>query len=225
LSFKRQAPLVFPLYFFVSVFSMAPLGSKSLLMPAPVRTGLSWPPSFFDEEAAADCVNTLEEADAEGDIEVLKAVDIQTLPGPTTFDCDPHARDIAKRNREWSAEPLAKYLKGAVAQIEANIETHKLPTDEKLDAFVSRLVENMHKFLKRAPKDLRRTLQAKMSRRFKTFWNFDRNEKVRSTSPEELKSVVTSLIKSLVSNAVVGPVARSPLTKSPLTKSPLPKYH
>jgi len=123
-------------------------------------------------------------------------------PGPVSFKWDPYFRDMPRRNcdvkSEWSVEPLAKYLKRVVQQVDANIETHRLPTPEKLDAFVARLVANSHRLLKHAPKKIRQTLHGMLSCRFKRFWNFARNEKVRSTNPEELKSMLTCLVEALV---------------------------
>lgn len=133
-------------------------------------------------------------------------------PGPISFKWDPYGRDVPRRNcevtctkSEWSVEPLAKYLKRVVQQIDANIETHKLPTADKLDAFVSRLVGNTHRLLKHAPKKMRQTLHGMLTRRFQRFWNYSRNQKVCSTNPEELKSMLTCLIEALVSEFGVSP--------------------
>lgn len=130
-------------------------------------------------------------------------------PGPVSFKWDPYFRDVPRRNcdvkSEWSVEPLAKYLTRVVQQVDANIETHRLPTPEKLDAFVARLVANSHRLLKHAPKKIRQTLHGMLSNRFKRFWNFARNEKVRSTNPEELKSMLTCLVEALASEFGVSP--------------------
>lgn len=132
-------------------------------------------------------------------------------PGAISFKWDPYGRDVPRRNcdvkSEWSVEPLAKYLKRVVEQINANIETNRLPTADKLDAFVLRLVGNTHRLLKHAPKKMRQTLHGMLTRRFQRFWNYSRNEKVRSTDPQELKSMLTWLIDALVSEFGVCPDA------------------
>jgi len=106
-------------------------------------------------------------------------------------------------------EPLAKYLKGVALQIDANLRDERLPTVERLDTFVSKLVSNAHRQLKHAPRKARHTLQAMFSRRFQKFWNFTRNEKVRTTTPEELKWALISLIEHLISEFAVNPDALS----------------
>lgn len=216
----------------------SPTGGSSLLMPDPVRTGLLLPPSLLDEETVqqpirltGDSVSKLEEpyADEEShEVAVIVGSRISAAhgPAPGSFKGDPHGRDVPKRfgevRSEWSLEPLLKYLKKAALQIEANIETHRLPTAEKLDAFVTRLVANTHRLLKHAPKDLRRTLQSMISRRFQRFWNFVRNEKLRSTNPEELKSAMTLLIEALTLEVVVSPAT---LAEPERLHAPLAKHH
>lgn len=113
---------------------------------------------------------------------------------------DPYGRDGPRRGEvkgEWSVESLAKYLKGVASQIDANLQNHCVPTAEKLDSFVQRLVANTHRHTKHAPKKVRHTLQGMFSKRFQKFWNFMRNEKIRSTSPEELKTTLVCLIDSI----------------------------
>merc|ERR1711879_400536 len=94
---------------------------------------------------------------------------------------------------------------GVMTQIEQNVQNHCVPTAEKLDAFVSRLVYNAHRQIKHAPKMVRHTLQGMFSQRFQKFWNFVRNEKVRTTTPEELKSALSSLIENLTADFGVNP--------------------
>lgn len=114
---------------------------------------------------------------------------------------DPYGRDAPRKNTksEWSPEPLAKYLKGVASQIDANIQNHRLPTAEKLDTFVNRLVLHTHRQLRHAPKKVRHTLNALCARRFQRFWNFSRNEKVRTTTPEELTSTLLGLVEAILS--------------------------
>lgn len=102
-------------------------------------------------------------------------------------------------------ESVAKYLKGVASQIDANLQKHGVPTAAKLDAFVSRLVANTHRQTKHAPKKVRHTLQGLFSKSLHHFWNFVRNEKIRSTTPEELKVALVCLIDSLNSEFGVNP--------------------
>mmetsp|Transcript_106510 Transcript_106510/g.194157 ORF Transcript_106510/g.194157 Transcript_106510/m.194157 type:complete len:432 (-) Transcript_106510:38-1333(-) len=148
----------------------------------------------------------------EGDNGTLDAVvDCAQLGWPLKRDPygrDGHGRDGPRRGeaKEWSVEPLAKYLKSVVHQIDTNINNQRLPTAEKLDAFVTRLVANTQRQLRHAPKKTRHAIQAMCARRFHRFWNFARNEKVKATTPEELKCVLICLIEALLSKYVmVGP--------------------
>jgi len=80
-----------------------------------------------------------------------------------------------------------------VQQIEHNIQNHCVPTAEKLDAFVSRLMANTERHVRRAPKKRRHALQVLLSRR-----NFARHENQRVTTPEELKTTLNSVIEDLL---------------------------
>lgn len=120
------------------------------------------------------------------------------------FKRDPCGRDAPRRGEtktEWSPDKLANYLKGIVDQIDSNIQNHKLPTAEKLDAFVERLVVNTHRQLRHAPKKARHSVTGLCTKRFHRFWNFARNEKVRTTTPEELTTTLLSLVEALLSEA------------------------
>jgi len=189
----------------------SPSGSKALLMPDPIRTGLMLPPALLDDENASNNKDDANCGEEVVDTTTNNTDYNQEEPRPgMTFKWDPYGRDVPRRSEvkgDWSVEPLAKYLKRVVQQIDANIQNHRLPTAEKLDAFVSRLVSNTHRQLKHAPKKFRHTLQAMLSHRFKRFWNFTRNEKVRTTNPEELKSTLIYLIDALVSEFAVCPDA------------------
>lgn len=118
------------------------------------------------------------------------------------FKRDPCGRDGSSTRRletrnGWSVEPLAKYLKGVALQIDTNLRDECLPSAERLEAFVSRLVLHTKKQLKHAPKKDRYTLQALFNSRFQKFWDFAQNQKVRSTSPEELKLALVTLVENL----------------------------
>jgi len=118
---------------------------------------------------------------------------------------DPYGRDGGSSSgrvrldakQGWSVEPLCKYLKDVACQIDANLRDECLPTAERLEAFVSRLVVNTQRQLKHAPRKERHTLQALFSRRFQKFWDYARNQKVRSTTPEELKWALVTLVENL----------------------------
>lgn len=117
--------------------------------------------------------------------------------------CDPYGRDGSSSMRRmetesgWSVKPLAEYLKGVAMQIDTNLRDECLPSAERLETFVSRLVARTKKQMKHAPKKDRHTLQALFSSRFQKFWDFTQNQKVRSTSPEELKWALVTLVENL----------------------------
>jgi len=150
-------------------------------------------------------------SEVDADMPILTAVGPAVQLG-LKLKPDPIGRDAPQRaeaNSEWYPEKLAKYLKGVAYQIDTNIQNHRLPSAEKLDAFVNRLVANTHRQLRHAPKKVRHSLNGLCARRFHRFWNFARNEKVRSTTPEELTSTLLCIVEALYSEAVVTPVERS----------------
>jgi len=118
---------------------------------------------------------------------------------------DPYGRDgfrkpcswgrIEAKHASWSVEPLAGYLKDVARQIDSNLRNECLPTAARLDAFVSELVTITQKQLKHAPKKERDTLKTLISGRFQKFWDYKRNQKVRPTTPEELKSTLVTLVE------------------------------
>lgn len=116
---------------------------------------------------------------------------------------DPYGRDGSSSMRRletesgWSVKPLAEYLKGVAMQIDTNLRDECLPSAERLETFVSRLVAHTKKQLRHAPKKDRNTLQALFTSRFQKFWDFTQNQKVRSTSPEELKWALVTLVENL----------------------------
>jgi len=160
------------------------------------------PPSLFDVEQEKEKVAREEQLPSSEDAHL--AAIMECKPGKK----DPFGRDNPARSQvrgEWSAEPLAKFLQGIVSQIDANLQNHCVPTSEKLDTFVSRLVANTHRQVKHAPKRIRKLLQELVAKRFQKIWNFVRNEKVRSISPEELKGALIGLIESLTADFEVNP--------------------
>eukprot|EP00435_Cladocopium_sp_Y103_P014947 s1451_g3.t1 len=143
---------------------------------------------------AADCETTAESMPDTRGVDVSVGMPLRW---------DPFGRDGARRQEvkgDWTPDSLAKYLKGVAVQIDNNLNHGRLPTAERLDAFVSRLVLNSQRQLKHAPKKVRHRLQATFALRFQTFWNFSRNEKVRNISPEELKGILTALVENLSSH-------------------------
>jgi len=202
----------------------SPSGSKALLMPDPVRTGQIFLPVFIDDESTQISENKTETEgitvdDVNDEVRQILDQDISSIShapdprsGPISFKWDPYGRDVPRfheQKQEWSVGPLAKYLKRVVQQIDSNIENKRQPTADKLDAFVARLMGNLHRQLKHAPKKHRHTLQGMISKRFQRVWNFGRNEKVRNTTPEELKSIILNLVDNLLSEfPVAGPAVR-----------------
>lgn len=194
----------------------SPCTSRGLLMPNPIRTNLLCLPALLDNSepateagraegtSSAPCPPELPAACADESLAAIHA-----RPGmPLTND--PLGRDGSRRpgaRDVWSVEPLAKYLKGVAMQIDANLRNERLPTSERLDSYVSKLVSNSRRKLQHAPRKVRHVLQTMFSRRFQKFWNFTRNEKVRSTTPEELKWVLITLVEQLVSDFAVNPDA------------------
>lgn len=133
-------------------------------------------------------------------------VECDLRPGdPQECDpCDRHGFHWPERSRavtsEWSPEGLLRYLKGVLVQVDDNLAKRCVPTAERLDAFISRLVANLQCQVKHAPKGrVRHVLQGLLSRRFQKFWSFSRNQKVgnRSTTPEELRATLTYLVDAL----------------------------
>eukprot|EP00929_Paragymnodinium_shiwhaense_P057558 TRINITY_DN28819_c0_g1_i1.p1 TRINITY_DN28819_c0_g1~~TRINITY_DN28819_c0_g1_i1.p1 ORF type:complete len:433 (+),score=90.35 TRINITY_DN28819_c0_g1_i1:195-1493(+) len=193
----------------------SPSLSKGLLMPDPIRTSLLLPQALLEDEPVlegkADVIGVGEDS--------AKAVDAVTgvvtspldLGDCSTDTCgeslvngalkvDPYGRDVPRRcevKTAWSVEPMAKYLKSIVLKIVTNLQHNRLPTPAKLDTFVSKLVGNTQRNLKHAPKSVRHGLQAIFSKHFQKFWNFKRNEKVRTPTPEELKVTLLGLIETL----------------------------
>lgn len=173
------------------------------------------PPALFEElqESKVDVANPFHQEKGPSTEEAHLAAIIENRPG-MLLKWDPFGRDNPRRpevkksrdvKNEWSPEPLVKYLQGVVSQIDANLQNHCVPTAEKLDAYVSRLVNNVHRQMKPAPKRVRHLLQTLFAKRFQKIWNFVRNEKVRTTTPEELKAALQGLIDSLSSDFGVNP--------------------
>lgn len=192
-------------------------------MPDPIRT-MSMLPALFDAEAASTSTSASAEhcdrfeqpftlqgpilEEAPQTIEVPQiVVDGPPMPGLKT---DPYERDRAGPRRvevkgDWSAESFIKYLKGVPSQIDANLQNHGAPNAEKLDAFVEKLVFVTRRQTRHAPKKMKQTVRGQFTRRFRGFWDVVRNEKIRSTTPDELKNALYNLIEGLNSEFGVSP--------------------
>jgi len=140
-----------------------------------------------------------------------------------THKCDPYGRDGSSSSSRcrpetkhgWSPEPLAQYLTDAVMQIDSNLRDEQVPTSERLQEYVTKLVDHTRRRLKHAPKKDRLALQALFTQRLQRFWDFGQNQKARSTTPEvasacpdmerdavrqlqELKSALVAIVENLL---------------------------
>jgi hypothetical protein len=133
-----------------------------------------------------------------------------------TFKLDPLGRDapradISKSKNTWSVEPLAKYLKSVTQIVESNINKKRLPTEEKLDAFVAKLVTEVHRQVRHAPKKVRPNLTRLCACRFDRFHDFKSNQRVVTPSPEELKIALTTLVEALLAEFMTRPLRVNPI--------------
>jgi len=120
------------------------------------------------------------------------------------WNWDPYGRDrCVEVKKEWSVEPLAKYLKGQVEHIDNYLTKNQYPNPERMDAWVAKLVANMQRHFKHAPKRVRHSLEKLCGQRFQKFRNFKRNEKVKTPSPEELKWLLVNLVENMLSDYTV----------------------
>jgi hypothetical protein len=201
-------------------------------MPDPIRTSLILPPALLDDEHPVGgeskqetCIVEVPVVSADPALSADEPIVVCDPSPGMPLKWDPYGRDGNRRWLEfkssgWSVEPLARYLKCVAMQIDANLRDECLPTTERLEVFVSRLVANTQRKLKQAPRKVKHTLQVLFTRRFQKFWNFARNEKVRATTPEELKWALLTLIENLISEFAVNPDALA----QPLAQ-PKPVHH
>jgi len=199
--------------------------ATGLLMPYPIRTTQMLPPALFDEmhETKADGTNLFpQEKGPSADDAVLSAI-LEHRPG-AGLKWDPFGRDRrplegkkSHEKQEWSPEPLVKYLQSVVAQIDANLQNHCVPTSDKLDAFVSRLASNMQRRTKHAPKSAKHLLHSMFKKSFRKIWNFVRNEKVSATGAPELKAALQGVIDNVAADFGVSP---EPLVVQPRPTRP-----
>lgn len=193
-------------------------------MPDPIRTSLMLPPTVFDDDQVTEGKAEQPLADSSSSRPTPASAELAVCgAGPAA---DPRAtvaepaaaraqmstllkRDTCGRDgpclrdppttKEWSVDPLVKYLRGVVQQIEHNIQNHCDPTAEKLEEFVSRLLAKTERLLKRAPKKRRHALQVLLSRR-----NFLRHDNQRATTPEDLKTTMNCVIEDLLRDVNCG---------------------
>lgn len=171
-------------------------------MPEPIRTHVRLPPTILLDDHTDCKYNESTVVDTHVPIPEESQLTCETKFG-MSFKSDPFGRDKPRHSStkaKWSAGPLAKHLRGVVWQIDSNIQNKITPSAEKLDAFVSRVVANAHRQMRLAPRKVRTPLQSMFGLRFQKFWDFARNEKVRGTTPEELKSTLLHLIEGLVAD-------------------------
>jgi len=192
-------------------------------MPDPIRTGIIPPALLADEHAASAEAVRVEPPEQPA----YKAGGYETCGDSTSagdaagvavgmpHKSDPFGRDGVRQQegKSWTPESLATYLKGVAVQIDDNLSHGRLPTPDRLDAFVSRLVVNSQRQLKHAPKKVRHQLQATFALRFQTFWNFTRNEKVRNITPDDLKNILTTLVENLSNSDWATSVDQQPLAQ------------
>eukprot|EP00403_Amphidinium_massartii_P014347 CAMPEP_0178425148 /NCGR_PEP_ID=MMETSP0689_2-20121128/28574_1 /TAXON_ID=160604 /ORGANISM="Amphidinium massartii, Strain CS-259" /LENGTH=348 /DNA_ID=CAMNT_0020046803 /DNA_START=107 /DNA_END=1153 /DNA_ORIENTATION=- len=197
----------------------SPMGDKALLMPNPMRTTFIIQTYLSDEEHVPDgkpdgllevpssCSTTTELAMAGSTTTTTTTTEVETrIEAPIALKWDPYGRDIRRCDAKieaCSVQPLTKYLEGVRTQIDSNLQNGIIPSNEKLDKFVDRLVKNLNGQLKSAPhkSHKRKALQGLFVQHFKRFWKFRTNEKVRTPNPEELKGALTGLIDSLGSDS------------------------
>lgn len=114
---------------------------------------------------------------------------------------DPYGRDAPRHGivkSEWSVDRLVNYLQSKVMRkIDSGLQSDPTPKDDKLNTFVKRLIANIKRENSKAPKRIRPQLHGLFFDNFRRFWNFDRNEKVAPTSPEELLATLQAVIEAL----------------------------
>lgn len=187
--------------------------AKGLMMPDPIRTGFILYPALLADEHAAEItrelVNPGEDAGTHPSEVGATANNLvlaeEVTPG-LQLKRDPFGRDGAHRSDKpcASVNQLSKYVKDVAQQVDTNLRDGRMPTVEKLDAFVSRLVGHLQQHLKQVPRRARLPLEAQITKKFQKFWNFQRNEKVKASnniSVEELNKALICLVEALESDA------------------------
>lgn len=150
---------------------------------------------------------------------------------------DPYGRHPPKAKEDaWSVEPLAKIMKGAVSQIDGNLQKYGMPSPEKLDSFISRLVSKTKESTNMAPKDAQRNIRRTFASCMQPFWDVAHNQKIKDATPDELKVAISHLIEHVNSefstksgrsgrsggSAKVGPAPR-PSAPAPRPAAPAPR--
>lgn len=207
-----------------------------LYMPNPIRKGVLLPPAILGEEPAEEGGGPRAECAggpcgweaawqlcgahgpplAAGLLEVPTEVEaaVQETERPANpFRRERHGRDGPPRHtwgpdfRAWTAAPLVRYLKRVALQIDSNVRNKSMPTTDRLDAFVSKLIDQSKRQLRSAPKKVRPMLQQHFVQQFQYYWDFLQNTKVNDITPEELKWSLISLIETLITAFKVNPEA------------------
>lgn len=115
---------------------------------------------------------------------------------------DPYGRDRDgprrhEANSEWPVDRVVTYILSVISQIDSNLRKNCRPTDDKMDAFVKRLVSTLRQHLKHAPKKVYRSMEGILDCKFSEFWNFKSNQKTRQTTPEELRATLAAIVELL----------------------------
>lgn len=167
-------------------------------MPLPVRSNLILPAALLEGEPGEEEPDLEETEDF-----VMPAIDMFENRSMRSFKSDPFGRDSSKyvgpKKDEWSLAPLANYMDTITAKIDDNIAKDMPFTDAKFDSFVSRVVSTIRRRTQHAPREMRRRISAILDKKFRKFWNVQRNQKVKNTTPQELKIALVSVIEAFQS--------------------------
>eukprot|EP00929_Paragymnodinium_shiwhaense_P098604 TRINITY_DN60089_c1_g1_i1.p2 TRINITY_DN60089_c1_g1~~TRINITY_DN60089_c1_g1_i1.p2 ORF type:complete len:449 (-),score=93.94 TRINITY_DN60089_c1_g1_i1:169-1515(-) len=194
----------------------SPAGAGSgLAMPDPIRTKYVFPTLLDGVEAAPREPDSSKGSDdnllgSTATSEHRSAQPSVAEPLAQASVTDPCGRDGPRRSTrpkdsEWSAEPLAKYIKSVAAQIEANLQNHFPISTENFDKYVFRVVANTHRQMRHAPRKAKHSLEGLFSKRLEKFWHFMHNKKLKATTPEELRLALCSIVEALVTEFSVNP--------------------
>jgi len=153
--------------------------------------------SFDSEEPEEHPVEFLYASVAIPGAELLEADDDC---GPEWLGSDPFGRDApatARTSPKLALERLSTYVSGVVCKIDDNLRHGLSPSEEKFDRFLSKLVCNMRRRIQDSPRNNRKHLVSIVEKSFVLFWNFRLNQKIRNSSPEELKEALLLINQSL----------------------------
>lgn len=174
-----------------------PPDSRSLHMPDPIRKSPLFQELLGDNPLLENTEDTAEDDDVGQEDGKSGAVG---APGVGVRQ-DPYGRDAPRHGIvrcEWTVDRLVNYFQSKVMRkIDSGLQSDPNPKDDKLNNFVKRLIANIKRENSKAPKRIRPQLHGLFFEHFRRFWNFDRNEKVAPTSPEELSATLQAVIEAL----------------------------